>query len=200
MRIANPVLLSLIMMSAGSAPQADDWALSAEASFMTKDERREWKRLDSVSDRADFKRAYWQRRDPTPETDRNEFREKVLARIEAADERFGTTNQRGSRTARGGVYVLFGPPAVVRVTSGPLDATPRREFPGATTLPRGGLDTTGWEEWVYDREQHADLLKTLRRPLVEITFVVERGRDHLQRPGVFAAYRDAIARSTVVRP
>jgi GWxTD domain-containing protein len=183
---------------ASQAPE--DWSKTAEASFMTAEERRAWGRLDSPAARDDFKRAYWQRRDPTPGTERNEFQEEVVARVRVADERFGSPTQAGSQTARGLVYVVLGPPAVIRGTGGPLDTRPRTEFPGRSTLPRTALDTTTWEEWVYEGEHNRELLKIVGRPFVEIAFVVERGRDQIQRAGVFAGYREAVARRSIVRP
>lgn len=194
-----PLLIALASLAA--VGQEADWPESPEASFLTRDERRAWRFLVSDEARQEFKRSYWRRRDPTPDTDRNEFQELILERIRVADERFSVGDQPGSRTARGSVYVVLGPPAIVRQTAGPLDTRPRQEFPGTVTLPRTALDTTGWEAWVYNREHHADVLKLLRRPEVEIAFVVEAsGRDQLQRPGIFAAYREALARSSIVNP
>jgi GWxTD domain-containing protein len=196
-----PLLIALAWLAAvsPSVSQIDDWIESAEASFLTRDERRAWTSLGSDEAREEFKRRYWRRRDPTPATDRNEFQELILERVRVADERFGGGNQPGSRTARGAVYVVLGPPAIVRQTAGPLDTRPRQEMPGIVTLPRTALDTTGWEAWVYNREHNADVLKVLRRPEVEIAFVVEASRrDRLQRPGDFAAYREALARHSIV--
>jgi GWxTD domain-containing protein len=201
MGTATLLAVALALAAANSPVEVpDNWADTAEASFLTPNERRTWKLLDSDVAREEFKRNYWRRRDPTPGTDRNEFQEEILARIRTADERFGTGDGPGSRTARGAVYVMLGPPAIVRGTSGPLDTAPRQELPGLVTLPRAALDATGWEEWTYDREHHARLLKVLRRSVLEIAFVVERGRDQLQKPGVFAAYREALARHSIVSP
>ena len=177
-----------------------DWGRTAEASFMTADERGAWKGLDSPEAREDFKRAYWKRRDPTPDTERNEFQEEVRSRVREADELFGSQNQQGSLTARGQVYVVFGPPAVVRGTGAPLTTAPRTEFPGRSTLPRAALDTTTWEEWVYEGERNRELLKVLGRPFVEIAFIVERGRDQIQKSGVFAGYREMVARRSILQP
>jgi GWxTD domain-containing protein len=195
-------VLALGVLTASSPLPApgEDWADTPEASFLTKEERGAWKGLATVDAREEFKRNYWRRRDPNPDTDVNEFQEEILARIKAADARFSTPDRPGSRTARGAVYVVLGPPAVVRSTSGPLETAPRQEMPGLSPLPRTALHSTGWEEWGYDRQRNAGLLKVLRRPFVEISFVVERGRDQVQKPGVFAGYREAIARSTIVRP
>ena|ERR671919_163920 len=102
---------SLAVAALAQAPE--DWAKTGEASFMTADERRAWERLDSPAAREEFKRAYWQRRDPTPDTERNEFQEETLDRVRRADERFGSPNRQGSQTARGVVFVVFGPPAEI---------------------------------------------------------------------------------------
>jgi GWxTD domain-containing protein len=201
MLFATVFALAIALGAARSALQVPaDWADSAEASFLTSQERREWKRLKTDDAREAFVRDYWRRRDPSADTEPNEFQEQVFARIRDADERFSSRNQPGSRTARGAVFVVMGAPSLVRATSGPLDSAPRQELPGVVTLPRGALDSNGWEEWVYDREHHAAVLKTLSLPVVELSFIVERGRDQLQRPGVFGAYRETIARSTILRP
>ena len=200
MVIAASLCIALTWLAAPMLAQpADDWSKSAEASLMTRDERRAWQRLDTAAAQEEFKRAYWQRRDPTPDTERNEFQEEILARVRRADEHFGSSNVAGSQTARGLVFVVLGPPAVVRGTSGPLDTAPRAEFPGRSTLPRAALDTTTWEEWVYEGQHNRELLKIVGRPFVQLAFAVERGRDQLQRPGVFDHYRETVARRSIVR-
>src|SRR5919106_1800247 len=98
----NLVAVAFALLAPSSPIQvADDWAATPEASFLTPEERRIWKTLDSAERREEFQRNYWRRRDPTPDTGRNEFEEEILARIRAADDRFGTPDRRGSRTARG---------------------------------------------------------------------------------------------------
>ena len=131
MVVAVSLCIALTWLAAPMVAQpADDWSRSAEASLMTRVVGRGWLRLDSAGAREAFKRAYWQRRDPTPDTAENEFQEEILARVRRADERFGSANVIGSQTARGVVFVVLGPPAVVRGTIGPLDTAPRSEFPG----------------------------------------------------------------------
>src|ERR1700730_5595416 len=103
----RPLLLlaGLLAFGSGLAAQAppddEDWASSPEAYFLTREERTEWEKLDSRTTREDFKNRYWLKRDPTPGTERNEFREVVLGRIRTADSRFKIQKVKGSRTARG---------------------------------------------------------------------------------------------------
>jgi GWxTD domain-containing protein len=52
---------------------------------------------------------FWERRDPTPGTARNEFKEEHYRRIAYANTHFGSKIP-GSLTARGEIYIKFGPP------------------------------------------------------------------------------------------
>jgi GWxTD domain-containing protein len=112
------VLMWFVLVCCGSgvaaAERSQDWSTSAEAAFLTREELAVWKTLRSDDDRERFKVAYWQRRDPTPGTDRNEFKETILARIRSADGRFAVGKKHGSETARGRVFVVLGAPSVER--------------------------------------------------------------------------------------
>ena len=100
------ILLIIGVTHVATIASSDDWSTSAEAYFLTSVERQEWKTLQSNEARAQFQDRYWKRRDPTPETDRNQFRELVSARISTADARFAIGKTAGSRTARGMVFIV----------------------------------------------------------------------------------------------
>src|SRR5215813_9640801 len=112
-RAIVPVLFVLLVsfLLAQSARDEEDWASSPEAYFLTGQERAEWKKLDSRDSRQKFIERYWLKRDPTPGSEKNEFRELVLGRIKIADQRFAIANTRGSRTSRGQVFIVLGNPA-----------------------------------------------------------------------------------------
>jgi GWxTD domain-containing protein len=55
-------------------------------------------------------KEFWQRRDPTPDTEENEFKMEYFDRIEQATELFKTEPKPGWMTDRGRIYILFGPP------------------------------------------------------------------------------------------
>jgi GWxTD domain-containing protein len=57
-----------------------------------------------------FIEQFWLRRDPTPGTLENEYREEHYRRIAYANDRFGTDNVAGWKTDRGMIYIKFGPP------------------------------------------------------------------------------------------
>lgn len=53
---------------------------------------------------------FWKRRDPTPETELNEFEEEFWNRVEYADENFSSHLKRGAISDRGICYIVLGPP------------------------------------------------------------------------------------------
>ena len=83
-----------------------DWAKSPEAYYQTPSEREEWSRIKSDDEAGKFIALYWAKRDPTPSTSQNEFKDGVLRRIAAADEQFKARRySKGSESARGHVDV-----------------------------------------------------------------------------------------------
>ncbi|MEE2876640.1 MAG: GWxTD domain-containing protein [Candidatus Neomarinimicrobiota bacterium] len=59
-------------------------------------------------------RAFWNKRDPTPETLKNELMDEYYRRIQYANDKFGTW-QEGWKTAMGMIFLLFGPPDDIEV-------------------------------------------------------------------------------------
>ncbi|MCY4546553.1 MAG: GWxTD domain-containing protein [Gemmatimonadetes bacterium] len=54
--------------------------------------------------------AFWKRRDPTPETDRNEHMITYYRRIAYANEHFDDGLRKGWRSDQGRIYIVYGPP------------------------------------------------------------------------------------------
>jgi len=199
-----PLLFFFLAAEAVSPQDPEDWANSPEAYFLTQEERAEWKSLDSGASRDRFKERYWLKRDPTPSTEKNEFRETVLARIKTADARFPIAKTPGSRTKRGMVFIVFGTPARVQeLTPRGLEA-PRPPAAGTIGSPVGFTEgTESTSVWMYDRERTPRILQALGdRPSLEITFVIEpnKRRDDIQNPGLVDQYRELLASKSIVNP
>lgn len=77
--------------------------------IITSEERRMFLDLPD-SEKAAFKEEFWQRRDPDPGTEENEFKMEYYDRIEQANELFFNEHREGYKTDRGRIYVLFGAP------------------------------------------------------------------------------------------
>lgn len=67
-----------------------------------------FKQFSNDEERENFIEQFWIRRDPTPDTLENEYREEHYRRIAYANERFAA-GKAGWRTDRGRIYVIFGP-------------------------------------------------------------------------------------------
>ena len=72
--------------------------------------------LSNDEERDKFIEAFWQRRDPTPDTEENEFKEEHYRRIAYANEHFAAGIP-GWKTDRGRMYIVFGPARRDRVPS-----------------------------------------------------------------------------------
>ncbi len=74
-----------------------------------------WKQGLSLAAKRRFLTQFWQFRDPTPATPRNEAREAFYAKIEYANRTYGEKSGRsalpGWRTDRGRIYIKYGPPS-----------------------------------------------------------------------------------------
>jgi GWxTD domain-containing protein len=77
--------------------------------IVTKEERKIFLELPD-SEKNDFIREFWSRRDPDPYTEENEFKEEYFRRIDDANRLFHG-HRPGWIQDRGRIYILFGPPS-----------------------------------------------------------------------------------------
>lgn len=198
--------LALCLGSSAVFAQSEDWSDSPEAYFLTAKERTEWLTLRSQADRDAFKAKYWARRDPTPATAQNEFRDIVQQRIRFANERFKIGDSEGARSARGFAFIVFGAPSRTRETAGVR--------PGGDTISRGAAvppraQVTGGNDglestvvWRYERDKAAKILEALGRPSLDLTFYIEpeRHRDRFEVEGLPRELAAIIAEKTILNP
>ena len=118
------------------------WLNEDVAYIITDEERQAFKRLQTDEERQQFIEQFWLRRDPTPDTVENEYREEHYRRIAYANERFASGIP-GWKTDRGRIYITFGPPT--EIESHPSGGTYERPFEegGGTT------STYPFEKWRY---------------------------------------------------
>jgi GWxTD domain-containing protein len=110
--------------------------------IITDEERAAFKQLSNDEERDNFIEAFWQRRDPTPDTEENEYKEEHYRRIAYANEHFAA-GVPGWRTDRGRMYIVFGPPD--EIESHPSGGTYERP------MEEGGGETSTFpfEQWRY---------------------------------------------------
>jgi GWxTD domain-containing protein len=76
--------------------------------IITDEEQKAFKLLSNDEERDQFIEAFWQRRDPTPDTEENEFKEEHYRRIAYANEHYAAGIP-GWKSDRGRMYIVFGP-------------------------------------------------------------------------------------------
>jgi len=110
--------------------------------IITDEERSAFKQLSNDEERDSFIEAFWQRRDPTPDTVENEFKEEHYRRMAYANEHF-PAGIPGWKTDRGRMYIMYGAPDEIEShPSGGTYERPMDEGGGSTS-------TFPFEQWRY---------------------------------------------------
>ena len=124
-----------------NASQATWWQkwLDEDAVYIIEDqERKAFLILTSDEERRYFVDQFWQRRDPTPGTAENEFKNEHYRRIGYADRFASRSGLPGWKTDRGRIYIVLGPPD--EIESHPLGGRPAGAA-SAQPFP--------FEDWLY---------------------------------------------------
>jgi GWxTD domain-containing protein len=110
--------------------------------IITPEEMSAFKQLSNDEERDQFIEQFWLRRDPTPDTPENEYKEEHYRRIAYANEHF-PAGKPGWMTDRGRTYIVFGP--ADEVDSHPSGGTYNRP------MEEGGGETSTYpfETWRY---------------------------------------------------
>lgn len=110
--------------------------------IITDEELATFKKLTNNTERDSFIEAFWQRRDPTPDTAENEYKEEHYRRIAYANEHFAAGIP-GWKTDRGRIYIMYGKPDSIdsHPMGGPYQR-PAEEGGGET-------ETYPFEVWRY---------------------------------------------------
>ena len=110
--------------------------------IITDEERTAFKRMSTDEEREQFIEQFWLRRDPTPDTEENEFKEEHYRRIAYANEHYASGIP-GWKTDRGRIYITYGPPD--EIDSHPSGGSYQRP------IEEGGGETSTYpfEDWRY---------------------------------------------------
>jgi GWxTD domain-containing protein len=92
-------------------------------------ERAAFQKLATDEEREKFIEQFWLRRDPTPGTPLNEFKEEHYRRILFANEHFHMASGRpGWQTDRGHMYIVYGPPDEIESHPSPQTGSPFEDW------------------------------------------------------------------------
>lgn len=119
-----------------------NWMDNDVAYIISDEEKKAFKQLNTDEEREQFVEQFWLRRDPTPDTEENEFKEEHYRRIAYANEHYASGIP-GWRTDRGRIYIQYGPPDENEShSSGGTYVRPMSEGGGET-------QTYPFEQWRY---------------------------------------------------
>jgi GWxTD domain-containing protein len=133
MRIRTLVVSTLALSLIAESPYKK-WLNEDVAYILTDEEWQAWNRLATDDEREQFIEQFWLRRDPTPDTAENEYKEEHYRRIAYANERYASGIP-GWKSDRGHIYIVFGPPDEI-------ESHPSGRYHGTTT-------TYPFEKWRY---------------------------------------------------
>jgi GWxTD domain-containing protein len=116
-RFVNLFFLTILVLSLGCCGTREGLALDPESKnfyeytrlIMTKQEKEIFHLLPDKESRKEFIQDFWDKRDPDPQTEENEFQEEFDQRIEYVNKRF-REGIPGWKTDRGRIYIYLGPP------------------------------------------------------------------------------------------
>src|SRR6476620_11762849 len=134
-----------------------NWLNQDVTYIITDEERKAFKLLSNEEERDKFIEAFWDRRNPNPDSEDNEFKDEHYRRIEYANDHFAA-GVPGWKTDRGRIYIVYGAPDEIQShpSGGPYER-PISEGGGQTS-------TYPFEVWRY---RHLDNIGEQ----VEIEFV-----------------------------
>ncbi|MCU1291197.1 MAG: hypothetical protein JWP08_47 [Bryobacterales bacterium] len=110
--------------------------------IITDEEKASFRRLKTDDERQQFVEAFWMRRDPTPDTEENEYKEEHYRRIAYANDHYASGIP-GWKTDRGMIYIKYGAPD--EIDSHPSGGSYQRP------IEEGGGETSTYpfEGWRY---------------------------------------------------
>jgi GWxTD domain-containing protein len=118
------------------------WLNEDVAYIITDEEKAAFTRLQTDEERETFIENFWLRRDPSPDTVENEFKEEHYRRIAYANEHYASGIP-GWKTDRGRIYITYGPPDEIDDhSSGGSYERPPEEGGGETS-------TFPFQQWRY---------------------------------------------------
>ena len=131
---STPAQASVSASVCGGSPTYANWLNQDVAYIITQPERQAFEGLSDEAECAHFVDQFWLRRDPTPGTPQNAFKEEHYRRIAYANQRFVSDRVQGSSTDRGRIYITYGPPDEIE------------SHPGSKT---GTTEAYPFDQWLY---------------------------------------------------
>ncbi len=189
--------LALALSALAEVSKYKDWDRSAEAYFLTPEERTEWKALTTDEQAEQFIALYWAKRGGAA------FKQEVSRRIAAADQQFKSARyKQGSDSVRGRLLVTLGPPSRVsqqRAQEGQVDDTAGVTAPAIDTRFQGDTQSAILYTWTWDKEKLPPVLG-LNELRAQISVDPRRGTEELRSGAQVDHAIATLAEKSIVNP
>lgn len=215
---AVAVIVTAAMNALALSAPNEAWGKSGVKWLFTDEEAAAWKNIKTDEEAQAFINLFWARRDPTPATPKNEFRETIEQRIAYADAKFTPSRKKtpGSQTDRGMMWIVFGTPTRVakQHAAQQLGDSAAAGRIGVGTNTSGQADPNSvrsavsdrlnsYEQWVWEKDDQR-IRSLFGVPRAEFTFVDKTNTEEfvIERGGPVdvAARRKAVAASFITQP
>ena len=104
---------STISLHQASLARYQRWVDEDVRWIISDEEHQAFLKLTNEEERDQFVVQFWLRRDPTPGTEENEYKEEHYRRIAYSNEHFAAQTM-GAMTDRGRIYIVYGPPDAIQ--------------------------------------------------------------------------------------
>ena len=184
---------------AALSPKYEEWGNGPVQWIMNKDDKRAWRNVTTDTDAVNFIDLFWVRRDPTPGTAINEYRNEFDSRVAFSDKKFVEKRKRGAMTDRGRVYIVLGAATSMGAVMRQTNAQGGVARSSGDSDPTGGRQMGARDIWVWE---HADARK-FEMGRIEVVFVENpttraQNRDPLRTD--FGLAETVAIRKAVVNP
>jgi GWxTD domain-containing protein len=215
LRLSAVALLLSVTLTGSAAPskQYADFAKGPFQYLITIDEAKQWSAIKTDEQAKQFIDLFWARRDPTPATAVNEFKNAMEERARVADTRFGTSKLKGSATDRGKAFIALGSPSKIRRTGGEPQKTiqtptgtggttaPSTDPMGGSGDPQSLQEYSGKELWEYIQ---GEVKIDIGQPVAEVAFIDQYASNEYKMERVartdYKTLFDRVARKNITQP
>jgi len=108
----SALMILSVALNLSAADKYEDWLKQDVDLIITDQEKKEFKQLKTDEAKENFIKMFWAKRDPTSQTEKNEFKEEYYRRLEHVKGKFRYGYKTGLQTDQGKVYLLFGEPKI----------------------------------------------------------------------------------------
>jgi GWxTD domain-containing protein len=173
--------------------------------LLTRDEQKQWRAIKTDEQAQAFIDLFWARRDPSPGTAVNEFRDAMTKRMALADSLYGTAKLRGAATDRGKVFMIMGPQTNIK-RGGPGPAAgvhaPNSTFQQSTNLDAQSVQGNAPSEiWMYEQSKST---LPLQQPMFQVAFNDQYASNEWKMERIvgndYAAVFDRVAKTYLAQP